>query len=100
MNEPTVSFSIIGNGGPLCARAESLNASRSAAASRGPRQILPPGFRRFSMLLTHHECGAHFHGLKYQPYRREADEQPGHRPRNECPHGMLRAIVLRQAVSH
>src|SRR5271155_576134 len=63
MTQPAIRrFSMIGNGGPLCALAGNANSNASAAVAKS--RAIEMG--RFGMLTTH-QRGAHFHGLEDEP---------------------------------
>src|SRR5271167_1735942 len=97
MQGPTVRFSMMGNGGPLCARAGVDNnititdskQIESVLSKCGCEVILIVIYlRQKSEVVSsaHHHRGPHFHGLKHQPHRRHPEDQGHGCPGDEGAH--------------
>ena len=112
MQGPTLWFSMIGKGGPLCARGwHGPRQSEQARKTETDFLAIVWWFINRSCTTTKHqrvnfkgvgqECpthnslsahqgGAHFHGLEQQPHGRDTENQAYCRPGNKRAHGLPR----------
>src|SRR6185312_15705012 len=87
---PTFLFSMMGNGGPICAGA-GCGMSNKAESRNGES-------RDRVIFLAGEERSTHIHGLQYQPDRAAPDEHVYHGPRRESAPGCSGLIFFGDCV--